>query len=88
MKFRIATWGAAGVLIAMCWALYFAQVNKDVPILPIISTLARLSCPLALVGDYFHFGVKLYWVLVTNGAFYALFGLVVETLRRQLSHAK
>jgi hypothetical protein len=88
VKYRIAAWGVAGVFIASCWALYFAQASKDLPIDPIVSVLARLSCPIALVGDYFHFGVKLSWVLVANAAFYALFGLIVETLRRQLNHAK
>jgi hypothetical protein len=53
-----------------------------------MSALARLSCPIALVGDYFHFGVKLSWVLVANAAFYALVGGAVETLRRQLNLAK
>jgi hypothetical protein len=88
VKYRIAAWGVAGVFIALCWALYFAQASKDLPIDPIVSVLARLSCPIALVGDYFHFGVKLSWVLVANAAFYTLFGLIVETLRRQLNHAK
>jgi hypothetical protein len=41
-----------------------------------------------LVGDYFHFGVKLSWVLAANAAFYALIGLVVESLRRQRNHAR
>ena len=84
MKFRIAMWGSAGVLIALCWALYFAQVSKDVPIEPAVLALARFSCPIAFVGDYFHFGVKLTWVIATNAAFYALFGLAVETLRRHV----
>lgn len=88
MRHRIAAWGMAGVFIALCWALYFAQASKDVPIEPIMLTLARLSCPIALVGDYFHFGVKLSWVLVANAAFYSLLGMVVEFLRRQFTHAK
>ena len=88
MKHRIAIWAIAGVIVAVFWAIYFAGMGKDVPVQPIIRTLASISCPLALVGDYFHIGVKLYWVLVTNAAFYALFGLFAETLRRQLNHAK
>ena len=88
MKFRIAVWASAGVVVAVLWAIYFAMASKDVPIQPIIRTIASISCPLSLVGDYFHFGVKLSWVIVTNAAFYALFGLFAETLRRQLNHAK
>ena len=88
MKLRIAVWASAGLLVAVFWAIYFAMVSKDVPIQPVVYTLASFSCPLALVGNHFHFGVKLSWVLVTNAAFYALFGLVVEVLRRQLNHAK
>jgi hypothetical protein len=88
VKYRIAAWAVAGVLIGSCWAIYFAQVSKDVSIEPVMSALARLSCPIALVGDYFHFGVKLSWVLVANAAFYALVGGAVETLRRQLNLAK
>lgn len=88
MKYRIALWASAGFLVAVFWAIYFAMVSKDIPIQPIVHTLASLSCPISLVGEYFHFGVKLSWVLVTNTAFYALFGLIVETLRRPLHHAK
>ena len=88
MKFRIAVWASAGVLVAVFWAVYFAMVSKDIPIQPTVYTLATFSCPIALVGNHFHFGVKLSWVLLTNAALYALLGLVVEGLRRQLNHAK
>jgi hypothetical protein len=88
MKYRIAIWASAGFIVGVFWAIYFAMLSKDVPVQPIIYTLARISCPLALVGDYFHFGVKLYWVLVSNAGIYALFGLIGETLRRQIRHAE
>jgi hypothetical protein len=88
MKSRIAMWASAGFLVAVFWAIYFATLSKDLPVSPIAYTLANFSCPLALVGNHFHFGVKLYSVLVTNTAVYALFGLVVEALRQQLNHAK
>ena len=88
MKHRIAIWAIAGVIVAVLWAVYFAGMGKDIPIQPIVYTLASISCPLALVGNHFHFGVKLSWVLLTNAALYALLGLVVEGLRRQLNHAK
>jgi len=88
MKVRIAVWASAGFVVAVFWAICFATLSKEVPINPIIYAVANFSCPLALIGNHFHFGVKLSWVLVTNAAFYALFGLVLEGLRRQLNHAK
>ena len=82
MKYRIAVWAAAGFLIASAWAVYFFARNKDLPIEPIVSVLIRLSCPIAIVG--FHYPVSLYSTLAANVATYALVGLMVETLRRQL----
>jgi hypothetical protein len=40
----------------------------------------------AIAGRYYP--VSLYEVLAANGVTYALVGLIVETLRRQLHHAK
>ena len=87
MKYRIAMWASAGFVVAVFWAVYFARVSRDIPINPTAYALARFSCPIALLGDYFHLGVKLSPVLVTNVAFYALFGVIVEALRRQFGHA-
>ena len=87
MKYRIAIWAAAGFLIAGCWGLYFAVANKNNPIDPIVNTLARTSCPVAIAGSYFHIPLSLYWVLVGNAVTYALAGLIVETLRQRLHHA-
>ncbi len=85
MKYRIATWAAAGFLVAIGWALYYSVRNKDLPIEPMVSTLVRLTCPIAIVGA--HYPVSIYSALVANVATYALVGLVVETLRRQLNHS-
>jgi hypothetical protein len=85
VKYRIAMWAAAGFLVASGWAAYFLVASKDHPIEPIVSTLVRLTCPVAIVGS--HYPVSLYSVLVANIATYALVGLVVETLRRQLNHS-
>jgi len=85
MKYRIALWAAAGFLVASGWAVYFFLKDKDLPMEPIVSTLLRLTCPVAIVGS--HYPVRLYSTLVANVATYALVGLVVETLRRQLSHS-
>ena len=71
---------------AACWALYFAMRSKDNPIEPIVYTLGSLTQPVVLIGSYFHFGMSFYLVILANAATYALVGLVVETLRRQLKH--
>jgi hypothetical protein len=85
MKYRIAMWSAAGFLVASGWAIYFLVRNKDLPIEPMVFTLVRLSCPIAIVGS--HYPVSLYFALAANVATYALVGLVVETVRRQLNHS-
>ncbi len=85
MKYRIAIWAATGFLIAGGWAVYFLVTSKDRPIEPIVSALARLTCPIAIVGS--HYPVSLYSVFAANVATYALVGLVVEILRRQLDHS-
>jgi len=66
MKYRIAIWAAAGFLVASGWAVYFLLASKDRPIVPIVSTLVRLSCPVAIVGS--HYPVSLYSALVANVA--------------------
>ncbi len=86
MKYRIAIWAAAGYLVASGWAAYFLVASKNHPIAPIVSTLVRLTCPIAIVGS--HYPVSLYSALAANVATYALVGLVVETLRQRLNHAK
>ena len=85
VKYRIAIWAIAGFLVAGGWAVYLLVASKDHPIDPIVSTLVRLTCPVAIVGS--HYPVSLYSVLVANVATYALVGLVVETLRRRLNHS-
>jgi hypothetical protein len=84
MKHRIATWAAAGFLVASGWAVYFLVASRDRLTVPIVSALARLTCPIAIVGS--HYPVSLYAALAANVATYALVGLVVEIVRRQLNH--
>jgi len=86
MKYRVALWAAAGFLIASGWAIYFFVANKDLPAEPMVSTLVRLTCPIAIVGS--HYPVSLYSAIAANVATYALVGLVVEILRQRLNHAK
>ena len=88
MKYRIAMWASAGFLVAGGWAIYFAVASKDIPIDPVVWGLARIACPIAFASFYFHFPVGIYWAFLANAATYALAGLIVETLRRQLHHAR
>ena len=85
VKYRIAMWASAGLLVAGCWNLY-ALATFPVPMTsePIVWTLVRLTCPIAFASFYFHFPVGIYWVLLANAATYGLAGLIVETLRRYL----
>lgn len=86
MKCRIALWASAGFLVAGGWAIYFASISRDNRIEPIVSRLARVTCPIAVAGS--HYPISLYWALVANVATYALVGLRVETVRRQFHHPK
>ena len=63
MKHRIAIWATVGSLVASGWAIYFFVASKDNPTNPIVSTLVRLTCPVAIVGS--HYPVSLYSALVT-----------------------
>jgi hypothetical protein len=85
LKYRIAIWAAAGFFVATGWAVYFLLADKELPIPASVSTLVRLTCPIAIVGA--HHPVSIYSALAANVATYALLGLVVEILRRQLSHS-
>jgi hypothetical protein len=84
MKNRIALWAAAGFLVAGCWALYaFARVIPITSGDTLLYALARFTQPIVAIGTYFHFGIRLYWVLLANAATYALVGLIVESLRQK-----
>jgi hypothetical protein len=48
--------------------------------------LISLTCPVSIAG--MHYPISLYEVLAANAITYALVGLIVETLRNQLHHAK
>jgi hypothetical protein len=87
MKYRIAMWASAGFLAAGFWALFalatFPSTNER---MRDVWTLVCLTCPVAIAGR--HYPIALYEVLVANAVTYALIGLIVETLRHQLHHAK
>jgi hypothetical protein len=88
MKSRIVIWALAGFLVAGLWAIY-AALPFPTPMMsrPMVWTLIDVSCPIAFASFHFHFGIKLYWVLLANAATYGLTGLAVESLRQQWSHA-
>ena len=89
MKYRIGMWAGAGFLVAGCWALYaFATTPPAMTSADPIMTLVELTCPVVLASMRLHFGVSLYWSLLANAATYTLLGLIVETLRQRLAHAK
>jgi hypothetical protein len=89
MKYRIAAWTSVGFLVAAGWALYLSATTPP-PITSAepIMTLVEFTCPVVLAGMHFHFGVSLYWSLIANAATYALLGLIAETFRQRLDHAK
>jgi hypothetical protein len=90
MKCRIAIWAVVGFLIAGFWALYAATTFPS-PLIsaqPSVWALINMTCPIAFASFHFHFGIKLYWVLLANAASYALFGLAFEGLRRQVVHVR
>ena len=79
-------WATAGFLVASYWALYaFATMPTMLFAKPEIMILVRLTCPIALLSFY---PIRLYWVLLANAATYALVGLIIETVRQRVNHAR
>jgi hypothetical protein len=89
MKYRIAMWASTGLLIAAGWALYaFATTAPAMTSTDPMMALVELTCPIVFVGFHFNFGISLYWSLVANAATYALLGMIVESMRHRLHHAR
>jgi hypothetical protein len=87
MKFRVAMWAGAGFAVAGFWALFaYATFPDTSQRMRDLWTLISLTCPVAIAGR--HYPISLYEVLAANTVTYALIGLILETLRRQLHHAK
>ena len=87
MKYRIAVWASAGFLAAGFWAIFaFVTFPSTSERMRDVWTVVCLTCPVAMAGR--HYPISLYAVLAANAATYALIGLLVETLRRQLNFAK
>jgi hypothetical protein len=87
MKYRIAMWAGAGFLVAAFWALFaWATFPSTSERMRDVWALISLTCPIALAGR--HYAIGVYAVLAANAATYALIGLMVEAMRRQLHHAR
>ena len=81
MKQRISLWALAGLLVAGCWFLYvtitWPHTNQNVN-----WTLAAITAPVSMLGRVMP--LKYYWFILLNGTAYALFGLMVELMRRAI----
>lgn len=87
MKFRLAMWVIVGFLVAGFWALFAAATLPSTSErLRDVWTLVCLTCPIAIAG--IHHPISLYETLAANAVTYAVVGLIVETLRKQLHHAQ
>jgi hypothetical protein len=87
MKYRIAVWAGAGLLVAGFWALFAsATFPSTSERMRDVSILINLTCPIAIAGK--HYPISLFEALASNAVTYALVGLIVETLRHPLHHAK
>ena len=85
MIFRVAAWASAGLLVSVVWGAYFASISKALPIEPIVYAVATVTQPSVAAALHLKLidRVGLTAVAAANAATYALFGLIVETVRRQ-----
>ena len=88
MKFRILLWAFAGLLVATGWAFYAAATFPNLmQANPLVWNLALLTQPLAWASIHFNFPASIYLVFASNAVAYALVGLIIASLRQQLSQA-
>jgi hypothetical protein len=89
MKYRIAMWATAGLMIAVGWAVYaYATPAPAMTSTDPMMALVELTCPIVFASMHFNFGVSLFLSLVANIATYALLGVIVESARLRLPWAK
>ena len=89
MKHQIGKWAAAGLLVAIFWAIYFFPTAANIIANhPGIWALACVTCPVVFASLHLGIGVPIYAAVLTNSATYALLGLAVELFRRQVHQAK
>jgi hypothetical protein len=86
MRNRIAMWAYVGFIIAACWAFFVLATSPFTnERMQSLWPLAWVTCPITLAS---HHPIGLYTVLIANAATYALVGLIVETLRKNRTHAQ
>ena len=85
MRRTVVVWALAGFLIAAFWVL----LSLVVPMWreALLLKLASISCPIVKISFALNFGVKWYWVIVTNAVAYALIGFFVEGIWRWVTFA-
>lgn len=87
MKNRIALWALVGFLGAGFWALYAAATFPSTSEhMRDVWPLVVVTCPIAIAG--IHHAISLYGVLLANAITYGFVGLIVETMRKPLHHAR
>ena len=87
MKRRIAMWAIVGFLVAGSWAVFAAATFPSTSErMRDVWNFVCMTCPIAIAG--MHHRISLYEALVANAVTYGFVGLVVETLRKQLHHAR
>jgi hypothetical protein len=86
--FRLLLWTTAGFIISLDWGMYFAHADKSLPIGTSVYALAYATQPLAVaVAEHLRRirGVSLGSVAVMNAVTYAVFGLILEVVRRSVT---
>lgn len=86
MKYRIAIWAIAGLLLAGFWALFASAFASAPERMHSLWTAVCITCPIAIVG--MRHPISLPIALVANAVTYGFIGLIVEVLRKQLRHAQ
>ena len=87
MRTRIIFWALAGFLIAACWAIFLWATFPTMHSRELMD-VARVTCPISVVSEHYHFGVSWRWALVSNAVIYGLVGLVLEPFWHLGRHAK
>ncbi len=67
MRYRVALWGLVGFLIAAGWAVFLWATFPTFHSRELMD-VARLTCPISVIGERYHFGVWVGWVLASNAA--------------------
>ena len=86
MKRRVAIWATVGFLVAGFWALFAFATFPSSQRIREVWPLVNLTCPISIVG--MHHAVNLYIALAANAVTYALVGLILEAVRRQMRHGQ